>query len=451
VIRALLVLALGGLMQAARSFTPATAHASAAATTLGCGYLLLSAFLVGDVFKRCGLPRLTGYLATGVVVGPQVLDLLSASMVEDLGAVNGMAIALIALSAGVELELRAMRPLARTIGWISLIAVGGTVFVLADTAWLARGLLPFLAALHGWSAGAVALVLGVTMVAQSPAVVVALRDELGADGPVVRTALGVVVIADLLVVLLFAVTSTIAQAALGARADALETVRHLAWEILGSGVAGVVIGAILAVYLARVRSGGAMFVAAVAFVVGEIARRVHFDPLLVALAAGLFVRNATDEGERLLARIHAGGLPVYVSFFALTGARIHLDALRVVGPGALVFVLARAAGLLGGSRLATRIAGAPALVVRYAGFGLLPQAGLALALASLFARTFPGFGEMASALTFSVVALNELLAPVLFRAALLRSGEAGTRVAPVEEKEPEPAAPRPLALRELTS
>src|SRR6185503_16222428 len=93
-----------------------------------------------------------------------------------------------------------------------------------------------------------------------------------------------------------------------------------------------------------------------------------------------------------------------------------------------LFVVVRALGLLGLSNVAARVADAPEVVRRYAGFGLLPQAGLALALALLFAKTFPDFGAGASALTFGVVALNELIAPVIYRQALVRSGEAGRAV-----------------------
>jgi hypothetical protein len=45
----------------------------------------------------------------------------------------------------------------------------------------------------------------------------------------------------------------------------------------------------------------------------------------------------------------------------------------------------------------------------------------------LFVRTFPSFGEGAAALTLGVVAINEVVAPVFFRLALVRSGEAGQR------------------------
>ena len=84
-------------------------------------------------------------------------------------------------------------------------------------------------------------------------------------------------------------------------------------------------------------------------------------------------------------------------------------------------------GFLVGSRLGAKLSGAEEGVVKWAGFGLLPQAGLALALALLFTKTFPSFGDGASALTLGVVACNEIVAPALLRYALVQSGEAGKR------------------------
>jgi Kef-type K+ transport system membrane component KefB len=115
---------------------------------------------------------------------------------------------------------------------------------------------------------------------------------------------------------------------------------------------------------------------------------------------------------------------VYVLFFCVAGATLHVEALPVVWLPAALFVVVRGVGLLVGANVGARLAGAPRVVQRYVGFGLLPQAGLALALSMLFSRTFPEFGAEAGALTMSVVALNELLAPVAYRWAIERSGEA---------------------------
>jgi Kef-type K+ transport system membrane component KefB len=420
-----LVLVLAGLMQALASFS--TEEQTSAGVSLALGYLLLSAYFVGGLFKRMGLPRLTGYIATGIVVGPGVLGLVGQSMLDSLRIVNGVAVSLIALTAGSELEYRAMRPLFRSIRQISIYGVLGTALLLAAAVYAARDLLPFMQHLDDAQALMLALVLGVVMVAQSPAVVVALRDETEAEGPVASTVLGVVVIADLVVIFLFALTSSLARAVLGGGVDTLDTARTLAWELLGSLVAGGVIGYLLGLYLRKVRGGEALFVLLVAFVIAEVGQRLHFDPLLVALAAGMFVRNLTRTGDELHHHIEATAMPVYILFFAAAGANLHLDVLRVVGGPALLFVAVRGLGLLAGSALGARLAEAPPLVRRYAGFGLLPQAGLALALSMLFSKTFPEFGAEASALTLGVVAINELVAPALYRHALVKSGEAGRR------------------------
>jgi Kef-type K+ transport system membrane component KefB len=94
-----------------------------------------------------------------------------------------------------------------------------------------RASLPFLAGFDPSQVAAVAGMLGVAMAAQSPAVVVALRDELAAEGPVTRTVLGVAVLSDLVVILLFAVASFFAQSQLADASRAgLAPQTSLSWE-----------------------------------------------------------------------------------------------------------------------------------------------------------------------------------------------------------------------------
>ncbi|MBI2376114.1 MAG: cation:proton antiporter [Deltaproteobacteria bacterium] len=443
-------------MQAARAFAPTDHVATSAGTALASGYLLLSAFLAGSIFKQIGLPRLTGYLVTGVLAGPHVSGLLSEPMVQSLRIFNGVSIALIAINAGAEMHLPTLRPLLRSVAWITLFAVVGTVLWLSIAVYLLRERLPFLAALDLVPALAVAVTLGVTMVAQSPAVVVALRDETDADGPVMRTVLAVVILADLVVILMFAGASSFAKAALGARSELASTALHLSWEIFGSFGVGAIVGFLVSLYLRKVAGGGALFTVAVCFVVAEIGQRVDLDPLLVALAAGMFIRNATEVADRLHAEIQTAAFPVHVVFFAVAGAAVHVDALQIVGAPAVALVLVRAVGLVWGTRLAARVADAPEAVGRYAGFGLLPQAGLALALAILFARTFPEFGPSAAALVVATVGLNELVAPVIYRVVIARSGESGRRARPrasstLQMEELESSRPRQPAEEGVTS
>lgn len=439
--RVVLIVVIGALMQAARSFVPGgDSRFDGPGVTLAVGFVLLVAFFTGRLFASFKLPRLTGYIAAGIVCGPAVLGLVTQQMVHDMRLANGIAISLIALTAGGEMNLREIRPYVRSIAWITIVAVIGGMFALAGAVYLLRGFLPFFAELTPTQTIAVALVLGVTISAQSPAVVVALRNEMGSEGPVTRTVLGVVVLADLVVIVCFAVASSIAQGTLGAGGDATSTAYRVAWELFGSLGIGAVVGLLLTVYLRVVKSGAALFLLATCVVVAELSGPLHLDTLLVALAAGIFIQNVGRAGDRLLHEIESASLPVYVVFFAVAGATIHIGVIPLVAIPAISLVLIRATSFLVGSRIATGLAGSPPEVRRWAGFGLLPQAGLALALSLLFARTFPTFGESASALTLGIVALNELVAPIFFRLALVRSGEAGKRASGSEPPIAAPAA-----------
>jgi Kef-type K+ transport system membrane component KefB len=194
-------------------------------------------------------------------------------------------------------------------------------------------------------------------------------------------------------------------------------------------IAGLLVGVLVSAVMRVVKNEGALFIVTVGFLIAEVGERIGFDILLVALAAGLYVRNATDLGHRLHEDVEAGSLPVFVTFFSVAGAGLHLSALISLIAPVMVMCAVRAGGYLAGSWLGARIAGAPDVVRKYAGFGMLPQAGLALSLALLFVREFPQFGEAAAALVFGVVSMNELICPVLYRIALIRSGEAGRAAA----------------------
>lgn len=419
--------AIFGLMQVARSFAPNDGPlTSTSAGALAFGFLMLASFFMGRVFATLRLPRLTGYLFTGMLAGPYVLGLVTRSMTGELKILNGCAVSLIAITAGVETDFKLIRPLIKSIGLVSVVGVVGTQLLLAVVIFAMKPLLPFLAPLSVGETIAVAGVLGVTLSAQSPAVVCALRDEMRSEGPVTRTVLGVVVLSDLLVLMLFAITSSLAQAVLHGRADVRATALDLSWEILGSLGVGLVLGGVVAFYLRQVKTGASLFLVAMSFVVAEIGSRFELDPLLVCLAAGMLVRNTTKSGRFLAEEVERAWLPLSMVFFSVAGATIHLDVLPLVALPVAIIILVRGTGLVLGSRLGAQMAGAPPEVVKWAGFGLLPQAGLALALALLFTKTFPSFGDGASALALGVVACNEILAPALFRIALVRSGESGT-------------------------
>ena len=415
-------------MEATRSFADGGVTFATGAE-LAFGFLLLASLFAGKMCAAISVPQLTGYIAAGVLVGPYFyLHLVTTDMAESLKMVNGVAVCLIALVAGGELSIKRMRPLLGTIKAMTLWAVLGTSILLTGVIFALQPLLPFLSAMSPIQALAVSFVLAIVLASMSPAVVMALLSETKSDGPVSQTTLAMVVIADLVVIVLFALASPIATISMGGGADIVGTIATVAWEIFGSAAIGLGIALVLVQYISRVNRGVTLFVLLVCVVVAEVGVLIHLDPLIVTLVAGVYIENVSKlDATKVIHDLEAGSLPVYLVFFALAGVGLNLELLgKVIVPAAIIAVV-RGIGFWWGCRRAARRTGASKAVESYVWIGLLPQAGLALALALIFRRTFPEFGVEAAALILGVVALNQVVTPIMLRVALVRAGEAGQK------------------------
>jgi Kef-type K+ transport system membrane component KefB len=421
----LLLLALGGLMHAARSFTDA---AGAAGVELAFGFLLLVAFFNARVLHRFGLPHLTAYLIAGIVAGPHVLDLVDHQMTDSLQIVSDVAVCMIALTAGAALNFARIRPMARTLATLVFFSVVVSAGVIGMAIFLARPFLPWLAEMPITEALAVAMMLGVTLAAKSPAVVMALVSETRADGPLTRLVIATVVCADLAVIVCYAIVSALTSAALGGGVGLGSVAGSVSYEIGGSMIFGLLVGIVIGAFLQHVKRGASLFTLMVCLVVAEIGARIHLDPLIVMLAAGVWLENGSRADARdLLRDFESAQLPVFLVFFALAGSHIELGTLYASLVPIVILVATRGVSFFIGFRVATGASGLAAGVRRFAWIGLVPQAGLALALALIIQDSFPAFGSQAAALLLGVVASNELIGPVLLRAVLVRSGETGQR------------------------
>jgi len=419
----LLLFALGGLMHAARSFST-----DGVAAELAFGFLLLSAYFTAKIVSRFGLPKLTGYILAGVITGPYVLGLVTTDMAVSLKIVSGTASAIIALEAGAELQLEKIRPVIKTLRALALLSVIGTAAAIAGTIYLVRDTLGFFGVLDFNQTIAVCVLLGVALAAKSPAVAMALISETRSEGPLTSTILATVVVADLGVIICFSIASAVTSAVIGGGIDVAATVFDVCWALFGSVGFGIAIGGLLGVFLKSVKSGSSLFAVMICVVVAEVGTRIQLDPLIVMLAAGIYLRNfSRADATQLLDNFAAAQLPVFLVFFALAGAKLHIFELWAAIIPVMLICAVRAASFFIGAKIATVATGAPEVVRKYVWYGLCPQAGLALALALVLAKTFPSFGAEASVILFGVVGFNECIAPIVLRIMLLRSGEAGKK------------------------
>lgn len=420
------------ITHAARGFYPGDGAIVGSGSLLAAGFLLLAAIQVGHVFHGLKLPHLTGYLLCGLAFGPQGLELVSPAMLDDLSLIKKVAVGLIALLAGCELDLRALAPRLRTIGLVASASLFASFSLLFLAMLGVTALLPTTAAMEWTERGMVALLAANALCAFSPPVVIGILSEVKAKGPLSELWVSIVVLADLAIVLSFSLTTALGNRVFPGEA-AEGGVAALAMHILGSLAMGAVVGAVLALYAARVKEALGLFVFAVLLVVAEAGTPLHLDPLLVGLAAGLLLENVNREGGHEVAlAAGAAALPTFAVFFAVIGAEVHLDVFAAVAPYAISLALTRAAGITVGARWAATRAGLPADQRRWIAFGMLPQAGIAIALATAIGASFEGWGSEVSSLLLGTVVVNELLGPVALRTVVMRTGEAGMRAPDLE-------------------
>jgi len=202
-------------------------------------------------------------------------------------------------------------------------------------------------------------------------------------------------------------------------------------EVAASLVVGAVLGILLILYLAKVDKEVALFLLAMVVlgieVVGFVEARfhLHLHFLLIFIAAGFVVENASARGETMIQGLERSSLPVYVIFFTFSGVGLDLDSLRQLWPIAFGFVVWRLVLLYSSTHAGSRLAGEDRNATQLSWTAFVAQAGISLGLAELVAQQFPHMGHQIRTFVLAIVAVNQLIGPVLFGWALRRVGEQG--------------------------
>lgn len=395
--RLIILILLYAVMQGVLMLSSATAGVP---TLMLFGFLILAAYSVGELVTVVGLPKIVGYMLAGVLFGPPALGYVSRPALDELTPVSNLAIALIAFLAGAELQIGEIRERGAAILklmsaelLLSFIGVAVTVAVL-------RSQLPVLATAPPAEVIAFSLLVAAVAVVHSPAATIALLTETRANGPVARYTLGVVLVMDIAVVLIFSGVLAAARALVppsgGGGGVQVGTVL---WEIGGAVLVGAVLGAFVAMYLRFISRELFIFAILVALLGAEIARVTHVETLLTLLVAGFVAENAGGgRGEEFRHAMERAAAPIFVVFFALSGARLDPAAVLPLWTIVVPVVGVRMLSIWGGIQLGGRWAKLDPVVTDNAWFGLVSQAGVAFGLAAVVAEVYPSRGESLRAL-----------------------------------------------------
>lgn len=385
------------------------------------GFVLLSASVAGVLAAAVGLPRITGFILIGVLAGPSVFGLLPPGSLGNLRLIDEFALALIAMLAGGELKVASIRPQAKMIVVTTFVVTGIVVVGVGGTVLAVRPFVPFLAELSWGAAAGVAVLLGVWAANSSPDLTVAVIEEKHATGPLADVILGVTIVKDVVVIVLFSLALALTTPLIDpTSAFSFHALVDLAREVGGALALGAAGGWVFSQYLggedAAPRSPLATFLFSYLLLV--VAEELHVELLLAGVAAGFVIENLSPAGDRMIQGIRSVAVVVFAFFFAVAGASLDLGALARFGPVALVLFTVRLGLTRVGARYGARIVGASDRIRDRAWLGLISQGGVSLGLILLIQERFPDLGAGVVALAMAVIIGNILGGPVLLGRAL---------------------------------
>ena len=398
-------------------------HVSTApAIIISVSVMLFTGFLMTRVTKLLRLPNVTAYILTGILIGPYVLDLIPGSIVAGLDFLSDIALAFIAFSTGQYFRFSAMRANGPKVIVIALLeALLSSVLVFILSFFILR--LPF-------AFSAVLCALASTTASASTMMTIR---QTGAHGDFVDTLLQVVALDNVVGLLAYSVSIAIATSSMGDgdfgfKDAAMPILTNIAVMILG-GLFGLCLK--LLIHKKRTTDNRLIIVLSLLFAFCGICSLLDISPLLGCMSMGMLYRNLAEDNG-LFKQMDYFNPPILLLFFVRSGIQFDLNALihpsGLMGSVSLLTVgicyfLVRIIGKYGGAFLGSFFAGKSKQVRNYLGLALIPQAGVAIGLAALGARTLGG--ETGSSLQTIILAssvLYELTGPACAKLSLYLSG-----------------------------
>ncbi len=332
------------------------------------------------LFQRLRIPKVIGYIAIGIVIGQSGFNILNREPVNLLQYFNYFALGIIGFLVGGELKWNHLK---KYIGQFSaiLLAEGLGAFILVGSAITFITYMVSHNLAVSISAG---VIFGAIASATDPASTIQVLWEYRAQGVLTTTIIAIVALDDVLAMTLYSIGSTIAQVLTGGHVSVWDAVMHIVIELGGAVLLGVGVGFIINVILckSKERERTMVFTIAALLLIISISLAWGVDVILASMFLGVTLCNLSPrKSSNLFEMMGDLAQPVYVLFFVLVGARLHLASIpKWLWLVIASYVIMMSIGKIVGSFLGAKWTKADRNVQYYCGMGLLSQGGVAIGL-----------------------------------------------------------------------
>ena len=406
--------------------------------------MLFLGFAMTRITKALRLPDVTAYILTGILIGPYCLNLIPASVISGMDFISDIALAFIAFSVGEFFKLSTLKKSGFGVIVITLLeACMASMLVFALTYFILGLDLAFCAVLAALAPGGMRV-----------------SCRAAAEGDFVETLLQIVALDDVVSLVAYSIAISIALAGSGSRGGGFETIAKPILVNLFVLALGGFFGFLLKLLFRKRSTDNRLIVSlATLFAFCGVCALLDVSPLLGCMSMGMVYINLTNDSN-LFQQLAYFSPPVLLLFFVRSGLNFRLDALfgtqNTLGSVPLILVgvlyfITRIAGKYAGAWLGCLLVRKPKRTRDYLGLALIPQAGVAIGLAALGARTLGGeIGQDLQTIILASSVLYELIGPGCAKLALYLSHSYSTKLEELVEVDETPEeAPKKTELELL--
>jgi Kef-type K+ transport system membrane component KefB len=396
------------------------------------GLLLTIGYTAGWLMDKIGLPKIIGYIITGIAFSPNTIGFVGNDIIEKTQLLMEVCLAFIAFEVGGALKWSKIKKHKKEIISIALFA-SLFPFILITIVVFSFGLLfPTLLPFEPVTLLLLSLLLGALASPTAPAATLAVIHQYKAKGKVTDTVLGVAALDDAIGILMFSLTIAVIFMITGGGQSGLfgNPALNSLYEIGGALLIGAIIGIIINPIARFIQIKGegqwiVILLSLIIFCVG-IAKALQVDILLSSMTMGVVLVNKSKQQImifRILER-YAEDF-IFLFFFLLSGLHLDMSAIPQATALIIIFVLFRVVGKFMGTIIGARMVKADRSIQKYTAGGLLTQAGIVIGLVlSIYQKEeFKEVSEILLATIMGATVIHELIGPIAAKYSLMKAGE----------------------------
>ena len=403
----------------------------ASGIVISLGIILILGFLMTRLTKLLKLPNVIAYLLVGILIGPSIINVIPKEFIDRTSFISDVALVFVAFTAGEFFKFGVIKK-----------SLGKAIVITALESIITFGLIFVLCFLVFRLGAPFSLVLASLASATAPTSTIMTIKQTEAKGKYVTTLLEVLAIDGVFALILYTISISVFVGV--ADGSALSFV-DIGWPLAKMVICliiGIAFGFALKFLISSKRTTGnrLIIVVAVLLLFCGVCSLFSQSPLLGGIAIGTIYTNLckTKDEEKVFAQVNYFMPPIMLIFFVRGGMSLDFSVFTQSSTLTtvpfivivLAFLVVRFIGKYGGTYVGSAVTVQPKETRNFLGFGLIPQASVAIALATMAAVTLQAYNhdEYATALLAIILASSiifELIGPVLAKLGLYLSKSYG--------------------------